>query len=246
MTEQPKFSAAFSADEQQHFNDVAEQAKIEAQRRERREFLKSFALVLAAPAILSGWVYRHVSPRIEQRVEYIPIGQDGVPIQAYRIADLPPEAQSDMAVNTAWYYVWLRESFSSGMADHAWRIVSLMSDATVQREYQNAHIISNKESPYAKYAEKRIKVSAIYDSYSDLTPPTGYVGNPPGYVFRFNRVEEGPSGKISEGLHVASLRFHRNVSNISPRERREFNAAGLLVWEYVAGQPIGVQRSYTR
>lgn len=231
-----------SDEEIAHWNAVAANMRDKELQRGRRDFLKNIALVASVPLIASGWIAREFKPRIQQEVEFIPLNPDMTIARSVRIEDMTPEAQSDMAITTAWYYVFLRESFSAGMADHAWRIVSLMSDARVQREYQEAHINTNPNSPWAQYAEKRISVSVKRDSYFDLIPPTGYSGPPPGYGFKYVKTVRGQSGIISESLWQSTVQFHRNVPSVSAQERREFNAPGLIVWEYPEPQQLGVSQ----
>lgn len=223
-----------------HWNAVAAKLRNEEAKRSRRETLKSFALILAAPAVASGWVAWALKPRIEQRTEFIPIREDGTPARAYRLEDLPPEAQRDMAVNALWNYVYLRESFSSGTAEYAWRVVSAMSDERVRTEYQAAYNIRNPQSPWAIFGTKGT-VKIDYDSHDDLAPPEGYSGPPPGYAFRFWRTEQRDGMPPIRAMWGASVRFRRNVTGIDPRQRYEFNAPGVQVWEYPGARPVGPQ-----
>lgn len=225
-------------EELEHFNRVAAQQAANELKHTRREHLKSLALVLSAPAIASGWVAWALAPRIENRPLFIPITSEGVPAVAYRLEDLPPEAQRDVAVNALWNYVWLRESFSSGMADAAWSIVSAMSDERVRKEYQERHNPRNPQSPWAIYGEKG-SVKVEYDSHDDLAPPQGYSGPPPGYAFRFWRTEVREQMPPVRAMWGASMRFRRDVPNIDPRQRYTFNAPGVQVWEYPGGRPVG-------
>lgn len=223
-----------------HWNSVAQKLRAEDTIRARRESLKSLGLILAAPAIASGWVAWALRPRIEQRTEFVPIREDGTPARASRLEDLPPEAQRDIAVNALWNYVYLRESYSSGTAEYAWRIVSAMSDDRVRAEYQAAHNTKNPQSPWAIYGTKGT-VKIDYDSHDDLAPPEGYRGPPPGYAFRFWRTEQRDGMPPARAMWGASLRIRRNVNGIDPRQRYEFNAPGIQVWEYPGARPVGPQ-----
>lgn len=226
------------ADDLRHYAEVARAMEAKDAKQSRRESMKSIGLMLAIPGIASGWAAWALMPRVEQRVEFVPIREDGTPARAYRLEDLPPEAQRDVAVNALWHYVWLRESYSSGMADHAWRVVSAMSDERVRKEYQDRHNPRNPQSPYAVYGKTGV-VTVDYDSHDDLAPPEGYRGPPPGYAFRFWRTEVRDGVPPVRAMWGASVRFRRDVPNIDPRQRYTFNAPGVQVWEYPGGRPVG-------
>ena len=205
--------------------------------RARRDFIKSLALVVAAPIAVSGWYAWATNPRIEEDVEFIPITQRGEIAFAYRLEDLPPEARGDIAFTTIWNYVVAREGFSSGTADQRWRIVSLMSDEATKLQYQKDHITTNPASPWARYGHDG-EVTIEYDSHVDLAPPTGYTGPPPGYAIRFRRTERWKNKPDSAAIWQTSLRFHRDVPKIDRRNRYEFNPVSLQVWQYPGAVPV--------
>lgn len=210
----------------------------------RREFLKSFGLILSVPMIGSGWYAWATNPRVERNTEFIPIGQDGTPVRAYKLEDLPPEAVRDPIITTCVFYVMLRESYASGMADYAWRVISALSTETVWKEYESSHDPRNADSPWKKYGTNTV-VTFDYDSHDDLTLPYGYRGPPPGYLIRFWRTIKKDGVVIDRAMWGASLRINRNVKTIDPRQRYEFNPGSIQVWEYVS-RPIGPQNPQGR
>lgn len=238
MSDKPKLEAVLSGDEMAAFNEAAAAADRKAKNADRRNFLKNFALVSYLPIAASGWIKWAVSPRIETKAEYIPIREDGTIARAFRLEELPINAQRDLSgVNAAWFYVLMRESYSSGTMDYAWRVVSLMSDTRVREEYQKAHINTNENSPYAIYG-KTGSVSIEKDSFQPLTPLEGYVGPPVGYEFRYWRIERKPNLQPTRRMYRTTMMFHRNVEMPNVRDRYEFNPPGLQVWEYPGAHPV--------
>lgn len=238
MKDKPKLEAVLSGDEMAAFNEAAAAADRKAKASDRRNFLKSIALISYAPVAASGWYAREVSPRIETKTEFIPIREDGTPARAFRLEDLPINAQRDVSgAAAAWFYVLMRESYSSGNMDYAWRVVSLMSDARVREEYQKAHINTNPNSPYAVYG-KTGTISVEIDSFDALTPVEGYVGLPVGYEIRYWRTERKPNLQPVRRMYRTTMMFHRNVEMPNVRDRYEFNPPGLQIWEYPGAHPV--------
>lgn len=222
-------------------NDVAAAYAAADKARTRRETLKTLALIACVPSAASGWALWALKPRVKREVEFIPITDNGVPALAYRPEDLPPEARNDFAFTTVWNYVRLREEYSFGMAEKAWRIVSLMSDDRVRREYQDANKIDNPESPTAIYGRDGV-VSIDYDSHDDLSPPTGYSGPPPGYAIRFRRTVTWANKPTERELWACSVWFHRNVPKVDIRQRYEFSPQSIIVWQYPGARPVAPLR----
>jgi type IV secretory pathway component VirB8 len=224
-------------EEIQRSNEVAAQYVAMDRARTRRETMKTLALIACVPSAASGWVMWATKPRIQREVEFIPITENGVPALAYRLEDLPPEARNDAAFTTVWNYVCLREEYSWGMAEKAYRIVSLMSDDRVMNEYQDLVNIKNKESPTAVYGRDAV-ISIDYDSHDDLSPPTGYSGPPPGYSIRFRRTVTWLNKPPERELWMCSVMFHRNVPKVDIRQRYEFSPQSIVVWQYPGARPI--------
>lgn len=228
-------------------DELARSAKVAAamrareQRRINREFSKTLALVLAVPLVASGWIARAVSPEVRQEVEYVPLAPDGTIASAHRWEALDPRVRGDAAVNTVWNYVRQREAYSATGVDYAWRVVTALSEPAVGDEYKAANDPKNKESPFAKYGEKtRIDVS--YDSHWDLCPVSGCPDQAEGYQFRFWRTEVVDNAPRPAVMHVAQVRFRRDVPGIDARQRATINGPAIQVREYVAGRPAGAQR----
>ena len=207
----------------------------------RRDLLLKGVAIASLPVAASGWLAWALKPRIEQAVEFVPVREDGTIARVYQLETLPPEAQRDLAVNAIWNYVRLRESYSSGMADYAYRVVSAMSSEPVRRAYQEASHPKNPASPWAVYGSK-VTVRADYVSHDDLPLPQGYSGNPPGYAFVFRRTETREAAPPDTKLYRASVRVHRNVPGFSAEQRFEFNAPAVQVWEYPGAYPISATR----
>lgn len=224
----------------------AARAAIAARERKagRREMLMRVGLIASAPVAASGWLAWAIRPRVEERIEFIPMREDGTIAKAYAFESLPAEAKGDSAINTLWNYVLLRESYSSGMVDTAYRIVSLLSDTRVRNEYQALHNPRNPDRPATKYGD-HTTVSITWDSHDDLTLPAGYDGPPPGYAFRYLRTERRKDGTSSSALYRASARIHRNVPGFPAAQRFEFNAAQIQVWEYPepVALPVTIRRN---
>lgn len=233
---------SFTSDveEQAHWAKVTADLQAGHAKARRREVLTYAALIASAPVAASGWLAWAFKPRREQTVEFIPVREDGTIARVYQLETLPPEAQSDLAVNAIWNYVRLRESYSSGMADYAYRVVSAMSSEPVRRAYQEASHPKNPASPWAVYGSK-VTVRADYVSHDDLPLPQGYSGNPPGYAFVFRRTETREAAPPDTKLYRASVRVHRNVPGFSAEQRFEFNAPAVQIWEYPGAYPISAR-----
>lgn len=230
-----------------HYAAVAEAQRIKERARDRREWLKTVALVVAVPLALSGWIMREVRPVVQRDIEFVPLMPDGTIASAHRWENLPREVQGDMAMNTLWNYVRLRESYSATGAEYAYRVVSALSDERVRDEYQLAHSPQNPTSPYRRMGDAE-RVDVSYDSHIDLCPMTGCKPNelPMGYQFRFQRTITVQGRPQLPVFYTAQVRFRRGVEGIDPRQRFTFNGPAVQVTEYVAGTPAGAQPGVPR
>lgn len=225
------------------WNDVAAGFDAEKRKRERRELLKSIGLIAAVPTMASGWAAWAFSPRIEYVPSFIPVRDDGSIAHAYKLEDLPQEAQNDIvALNTLWQYVVAREAYAYNTATMAWNLVSAMSTQSVREEYQKAANPSNPNSPYQKYG-KTGSVRVDTDSHFDLPPPEGYKGPPPAYGFRFFRTEDLGNGMPpTKSLYGVTLNLKRGVLGYTPRFISESNALSIQVTSYSGSSPVGAPR----
>lgn len=229
------------ADEMARGAAVAAEMRSRAQRRVRREFLKTLALAVSVPLIASGWVVRAVAPEVRQEIEYVPLAPDGTIASAFRWEALDPRVRGDAAINTLWSYVRHREAYSATGADYAWRVATALSEPKVGEEYKAAHDPRNPESPIARFGEKT-RIDVAYDSHWDLCPVEGCADQAEGYAFRFWRTEVVDGAARQPVMHVAQLRFRRDVPGIDARQRATINGPAIQVREYVPGRPAGAQR----
>lgn len=229
------------ADELARSAAVAAAMRSKAQRRVRNDFLKTLALVVAVPLVASGWIARAVSPEVRQEIEYVPLAPDGTIASAFRWEALDPRVRGDAVINTLWNYVRHREAYSATGVDYAWRVVTALSEPKVGDEYKAANDPRNAESPFAKFGEKT-RVDVAYDSHWDLCPVSGCPDEAEGYAFRFWRTEVVDGVPRQPVMHLAQLRFRRDVPGIDARQRATINGPAIQVREYVPGRPAGAQR----
>lgn len=234
-----------AAEKEAFYAEVAAKMRAEEGRKAGREFLKTLGLVLAVPLIASGWIVREYTPRIQEKVEFVPITENGVIARSYEWEDLPAATKADNAMNTMWNYIRHREGYSNATADYAWRLVTALSDVQVSDEYKRTNNPASKESPWGRYGQDT-RVDIAFDGVTDLCNVETCPTVPDAYRFWFWRTEVTKGVAQKPVLYSAVVRFRRGTSDVDGAQRATINGPAARVWEYVPGQPAGAQRGTTR
>lgn len=234
-----------AGEEEAHFAAVAADMRAKETRKAIREGLKTAALVLAVPLVASGWYAREVSPRIQEKVEFIPITEKGVIARGYEWEDLPASAKADNAMTTMWNYVRHREAYSHILADYSWRLVTALSDGKTADEYKRDHNPANPASPWKRYGEDT-RVDVAFDGVTDLCTVEVCPAIPEGYRFWFWRTEIVKGAPQRPVMYSAAMRFRRGLADVPGDQRATINGPAAQVWEYVPGAPVGAQRGSGR
>jgi type IV secretory pathway component VirB8 len=226
-----------------HFASVAAQARAEAQRRNRRDLLKTLTICALLPVAVSGWVYRETHPLVQQEVRYIPLMPDGTVVNTMRWEYLPLRDRNVVILNSVWNYIRQRESYSRIGMGYAWNAVLAMSNEDVGREYRRLNDPRAEGSPYKRYGEDT-RVDVAYESHRVLCDgmDCGPNDEPMGLEVRFKRQEvtKGVAGPTS--LWITEVRFDRNVAGLDPDLVATVNGAALRINYYRPAQPVGAQQ----
>ena len=182
----------------------------------------------------------------QYRIEAVYVYQrdDGTVTNSMDWSSLPDSVKANSAINTLWSYVWLREGYSSGTAQHAWNVVSALSSPDVRKEYQSWAGGENPRSPRRLYGE-RDRVDVEFVSFSPVcTVDPCNEATTDTHQFRFNRSERVNGVSAKPELWSVILR-HRRLSDDARKKLpwwqvAQFNNPGIVVWEYPGAKPEGV------
>lgn len=182
----------------------------------------------------------------QYRIETVYVYQrdDGTVTNSMDWSSLPDAVKANSAMNTLWQYVWLREGYSSGTAQHAWNVVSALSSPDVRKEYQGHASADNPRSPRRLYGERdRVDVEFVSVSPVCTRDPCDEATTDT-YQFRFNRSERVAGVSTKPELWSVILR-HRRLSDEARKKLpwwqvAQFNNPGIVVWEYPGAKPEGI------
>ncbi len=156
---------------------------------------------------------------------FITVHSDGVTTTTMNFADLPATEQQAAIRAALWKYVRDRESYDFADAQYRYDVTSLMSDPTVQGQYQSAFLAkgSGSASPQVRIGRKG-QISVALDSLSLVRANVALVR------FRKTVLMYGASPETT--TWTATVRF-RLVSTL-PASARLSDPSGLIVTSYQA------------
>jgi type IV secretory pathway component VirB8 len=214
--------------------------------RSRRWEIGKTAVILGQFGVIGALGFGCAVLATQYRIETIYVYQrdDGTVTNSMDWSSLPDAVKANSALNTLWQYVWLRESYSSGTAQHAWNVVSALSSPDVRKEYQAWAGADNPRSPRRLYGERdRVDVEFVSVSPVCTRDPCNEATTDT-YQVRFNRSERvaGVSGKPE--LWSVILRYRRLSDEARKKlpwwQVAQFNNPGIQVWEYPGAHPEGI------